>query len=233
MTADQGLLISRIMRADDPHTLRDEILRLGFNGLVFQRWYPDIMDNWEGQIVEGFFELYYGLQLYKVCPVAHAIHHWTRDYTFAEARAEFGAMHPDAYRVEKLYQQFGMADGIVCFTGTNKLRSAVILTTAGPAAPLMEERGGLLALAARRLTDQLVPGHEVLQTISRDDPRLSKLQNRILQMQIDNPELSNQDMARALGMSPKTLHAHHKKIAKKTGVTTFAGAVLRHIKQQR
>jgi len=71
----------------------------------------------------------------------------------------------------------------------------------------------------------------MLTHVPRENPALSEMQTKILQMQIDHPELSNSEMALALGLSPKTLHAHHKKIAKKNGVTTFAGAVIKRLKE--
>lgn len=233
MNVDNTLLISRLLQSSDPLEIHDILLGLGFNGLLFQRWYPEEMDNWEPSLPEGFLEIYYGAQVYKDCPVARAVHSFTRDYTFTEARAAFTGGMPEAERANKLFEQFDLNDGVVLFTGTNKMRSAVILTTEKVADPLMREFGGLLALGARQLAQQLHPRHDLLSRISRDDPKMSNLQNKILQMQIDHPEMSNQEMANALNMSPKTLHAHHKKIAKKNGVTTFAGAVLKHLQQSR
>ena len=231
MNLDTSSAIEILSKSRTVEETRETLLNLGFNGLVFQRWYPDVMDNWEGYLAEGFLEHYYAAQLYKWCPVARAIHTWSRDYTFNEARRELRADHPNALRCENLYRQFGMDDGVVVFTGTNKLRSAVILTTSGSADRHLSLLGGVLAYGARVLTNQLTPGHRLLTQISRDDPGMSAIQNKILQMQIDHPEMSNHEMAEALGLSPKTLHSHHKKIAKKTGVTTFAGAVIKHMKE--
>jgi DNA-binding CsgD family transcriptional regulator len=226
-----ALLTERLWLSDSPETTRDIILGLGFNGLVFQRWSPDYIENWEGRIAEGFLEHYYGAQLDQYCPIAKAIHTWSRCYTFEEARAHAGKELENARRIESLFTQFGMVDGVVLLTGKNALRSSVILTSAQPTDGLFRELGGLLYFAADKLTRQLPPGHALLTHVPRKNPELSEMQAKILQMQIDHPELSNAQMGLALGLSPKTLHAHHKKIAKKNGVTTFAGAVIKRLKQ--
>jgi DNA-binding CsgD family transcriptional regulator len=225
------LLIKRLWQSDNPETTRDIILNLGFNGLVFQRWNLDYIENWEGQIAQGFLEHYYGAQLDQYCPIAKAIHSWSRSYTFAEARAASNGDQQNAARVESLFRQFGMVDGVVLLTGQNSLRSSVILTSATPTQVLFEEFGGVLYFAADKLTRQLYGDHPLLTHVPRENPVLSEMQTKILQMQIDHPELSNSEMASALGLSPKTLHAHHKKIAKKNGVTTFAGAVIKRLKE--
>lgn len=231
MTVSFALLIERIWQSECPETTRDIILSLGFNGLVFQRWNLDHIENWEGRIAEGFLEHYYGAQLDQHCPIAKAIHSWTRNYTFAEARAQVSSDNEHAPRVEKLFRQFGMVDGVVLLTGQNQMRSSVILTSAHPTQTLFEQFGGILFFAADKLTKQLHSQHPFLTHVPRKNPALSEMQTKILQMQIDHPELSNSEMALALGLSPKTLHAHHKKIAKKNGVTTFAGAVIKRMKE--
>lgn len=231
MTVSFALLMERLWQSDSPETTRDIILSLGFNGLVFQRWSPDYIENWEGRIAEGFLEHYYGAQLDQHCPIAKAIHTWSRSYTFTQARSQPGADTENAQRVERLFQQFGMQDGVVLLTGPNNLRSSVILTSSGPVDKEFEMFGGMLYFAADKLTRQLGPGHPLLTHVPRENPTLSEMQTKILQMQIDHPELSKNEMALALGLSPKTLHAHHKKIAKKNGVTTFAGAVIKKLKE--
>ncbi len=231
MNADFALLIERLWQSDNPETTRDIILNLGFNGLVFQRWNLEYIENWEGRIAEGFLEHYYGAQLDQYCPIAKAIHSWSRSYTFAEARAGANGDQENATRVESLFRQFGMVDGVVLLTGKNALRSSVILTSAQPAQKIFNDYGGVLYFAADKLTKQLHSGHSLLTHVPRENPVLSEMQSKILQMQIDHPELSNSEMASALGLSPKTLHAHHKKIAKKNGVTTFAGAVIKRLKE--
>lgn len=231
MNVSFALLIERLWQSDNPETTRDIILNLGFNGLVFQRWNLDHIENWEGRIAEGFLEHYYGAQLDQYCPIAKAIHSWSRSYTFAEARAGATGDSEKASRVESLFRQFGMVDGVVLLTGKNNLRSSVILTSAQPIKQVFDEFGGVLYFAADKLTNQLHSGHSMLTHVPRENPALSEMQTKILQMQIDHPELSNSEMALALGLSPKTLHAHHKKIAKKNGVTTFAGAVIKRLKE--
>ncbi|WGI22946.1 hypothetical protein [Amylibacter sp. IMCC11727] len=231
MSVNFASLIEQLWQSETPETTRDIILSLGFNGLVFQRWNVDYIENWEGRMANGFLEHYYGAQLDQYCPIAKAIHSWTRSYTFAEARAGSNSDVQNASRVESLFQQFGMVDGVVLLTGKNSLRSSVILTSAHPTQKLFEELGGVLYLAADKLTQQLHSAHKLLTHVPRENPVLSEMQAKILQMQIDHPELSNSEMATALGLSPKTLHAHHKKIAKKNGVTTFAGAVIKTLKE--
>lgn len=235
MTVSFALLADRLQRSQTPEETRDLLLQIGFSGLVFQRWHADHIENWEGKIAPGFLEHYYGAELDEHCAIARAIHSWSRSYTFSEARRELArAIDPVlADRVKRLFDSFGMVDGVVILTGTQTVRSSVILTCGTSCQSLYEQQGGLLHLAAYRLTQQLHPGHTLLSAVPRKHPILSDMQQRILQMQIDHPEMSSADMAQALGMSPKTLHAHHKKIARKTGVTTFAGAVLRHLHQQR
>lgn len=231
MNASFAALIEQLWWSDNPETTRDILLNLGFNGLVFQRWNLDYIENWEGKIAEGFLEHYYGAQLDQYCPIAKAIHSWSRSYTFAEARAAAHTDPENAARVESLFRQFGMVDGVVMLTGQNTLRSSVILTSAKPTQQLFNELGGVLYFAADKITKQLDSKNPLLTHVPRENPVLSEMQTKILQMQIDHPELSNSEMATALGLSPKTLHAHHKKIAKKNGVTTFAGAVIKRLKE--
>ncbi|MDR6264058.1 MULTISPECIES: winged helix-turn-helix domain-containing protein [Rhodobacterales] len=231
MSVSFALLIERLWQSDGPETTRDIILNLGFNGLVFQRWSLDYIENWEGKIEDGFLEHYYGAQLDQYCPIAKAIHSWSRSYTFTQARSQAGPETEQTKRVESVFQQFGMNDGAVLLTGPNHLRSSVILTSESPVQETFDQLGGILYFAADKLTRQLRPGHPLLTHVPRENPTLSDMQAKILQMQIDHPELSKNEMALALGLSPKTLHAHHKKIAKKNGVTTFAGAVIKKLKE--
>ncbi len=231
MNVSFTLLAERLWQSDNPETTRDIILSLGFNGLVFQRWSLDYIENWEGRIAEGFLEHYYGAELDQFCPIAKAIHSWSRSYTFAEAREQVHSDCANASRVESLFRQFGMEDGVVLLTGQNTLRSSVILTSAHSTKGLFEELGGLLYFAADKLTRQLHQDHPLLTHVPRKNPELSEMQSKILQMQIDHPELSKAEMALSLGLSVKTLHAHHKKIAKKNGVTTFAGAVIKTMRE--
>ncbi len=175
----------QLSKSSTPEGTRDVILRLGFNGLLFQRWYSDIMDNWEGFLKKGFLQHYYGTQLYKSCAVANSVHTWRRDYAFNEARAETDETNLDAIRVNSLYRQFDMDDGLVLLTGSNARRSAVFLTTKGSAEGLLDSMGPILSYAARQLTLQLPENHKLLTKISRGDPKMSPLQEKIMQMQID------------------------------------------------
>lgn len=223
---DSADMLVRFARADTPGQIRDLFLEMGFTGILFQRWYAGVMDNWEGEMPAGFLEHYYATQLYKWCPVARAIHQWRRDYTFAEAREAILVGDRRAEQAERLFSSFGIKDGIVLFTGRNALRSATILMARNPVEPTFSRHGPMLAYAARCLDRILHSGSTTLTRISRDDPRLSETQERILQMQIDHPELTMAEMAELLGMSVKTLRSHHEKIAKKTNVSNFAGAVV-------
>jgi len=231
LNLDFAVLIERLWQSDNPKTTRDVILNLGFNGLVFQRWNLNYIENWEGQMAKGFLEHYYGAQLDQYCPIAKAIHSWSRCYTFEDARANANGDPENAARVDSLFRQFGMVDGVVLLTGKNNLRSSVILTSAQPTQKIFDDLGGVLYFAADKLTKQLHSAHPLLTHVPRENPALSEMQTKILQMQIDHPELSNSEMAAALNLSPKTLHAHHKKIAKKNGVTTFAGAVIKRLRE--
>ncbi|WP_417431994.1 hypothetical protein [Kiloniella sp.] len=221
-----------ILQAETPGETKDLIIGLGFNGLFFQRWYPDTMDNWEGHLAEGFQEHYYAAQIYRFCPVAKAIHQWCRSYTFAEARDTISIDPEQAVIAENLWSFFGMDDGVVIFSGRYNLKSALILTTEGPVESLYRKYAGLLALAAEKLDQQLYPGHASLRQLSRDNITLSPIQQKILKLQINHPELSNAAMAETLGISVNTLFAHHKKIAKKEGVTTFTGAIVKQLEKK-
>lgn len=223
-------MFAKIPQVETPEDIRDFILSLGFNGIFFQRWYPSKMDNWEGELPSGFLEHYYGAQLYKWCPVAHAIHQWHRSYTFAEARNEILSGNENATRATNLWRQFGIEDGIIVFSGRQELKSAMIVTTVGVVEERYKKYSKILAYLAALLDEKLPQGHSLLSEMSRGDPLLSETQNKILQLQIDHPTDSNIEMANRLGISPKTLAAHHKKIAKKAGVTTFTGAVVKNLK---
>ncbi|WP_421781987.1 hypothetical protein [Kiloniella litopenaei] len=218
-----------ILQAETPGETKDLIIDLGFNGLFFQRWYPEMMDNWEGHLAEGFQEHYYAAQIYRFCPVARAIHQWHRSYTFAEARNAISVGREQAAVAGNLWKFFGMGDGVVVFSGRSNLKSALILTTEGPVENLYSEYSGVLALAADKLDQQLYPGHPLLRQLSRENITLSPIQQKILKLQINHPELSNAAMAETLGISVNTLFAHHKKIAKKEGVTTFTGAIIKQL----
>lgn len=223
---DANDMLLKFARAETPEQIRDLFLSLGFNGVFFQRWYAGVMDNWEGELPAGFLEHYYATQIYKWCPIARAIHQWRRDYTFAEARSAILVGDPRAERAERLWSNFGMKDGVILFSGRQLLRSATILTAKSPTEPLFNKHGPMLAYAARCLDRILHIGNNHLTRITRDDPKLSETQERILQMQIEHPELTMSEMAELLGMSVKTLRSHHEKIAKKTNVSNFAGAVV-------
>ena len=219
-------MLARFARAETPEQIRDLFLEMGFSGVLFQRWYAGVMANWEGTMPPGFLEHYYATQLYKWCPVARAIHQWRRDYTFAEARAAILVGDPRAEKAERLFSNFGISDGVVLFSGRNSLRSATVLMSRLPVEQTFTTYGPMLAYAARCLERILHSGNATLERITRDDPRLSETQERILQMQIEHPEFTMAEMAELLGMSVKTLRSHHEKIAKKTNVSNFAGAVV-------
>lgn len=219
-------MLIKFARAETPEQIRDLLLSIGFNGLFFQRWYAGVMDNWEGALPPGFLEHYYAAQIYKWCPVARAIHQWRRDYTFTEARAAILVGDPRAETARRLWSSFGMKDGIILFSGRQTLRSATILTSHAATETLFKQYAPMLAYAARCLDRILHTGNTTLTRITRDDPRLSETQERILQMQIEHPELTMAEMAELLCMSVKTLRSHHEKIARKTNVSNFAGAVV-------
>lgn len=235
MSISYTLVMERIANATSPLVIRDIILSLGYTGLVFQRWHTDYIENWEGQMPPGFLEVYYGDELDRECPVARSIHNSTRSFTFTEARRDPDrSLAPEiARRIERVFESFGLYDGAVIMTGRNNLQSCVILFADKPCTEEFAQTEGLLHFAAHKLTGSLPPMHPLLSRVPRTPPNLSTLQTKIIRMQIDNPEMSTTEMARALDMSPKTLQAHHKKIAKKTGVTTFAGAVLKHFQTHR
>ena len=175
---------------------------------------------------DGFFELYYGLNLDKKCPVAYAIHRYSRDYTFAEVRDEFSGQLAGSSEAKAAWDQFDLLDGIVLFSGrnTDSGKSAFVVMTDQVAEKPFVKFGAVLAYAARRV-DNLIIGHPELNEIPRNDPILSDTQLKVLRLQIDHPELSHKDMADKLGMSVKTLLSHHKRIAKKNNVSSFASAV--------
>ncbi|NQU57685.1 MAG: hypothetical protein HQ513_10650 [Rhodospirillales bacterium] len=219
--------LSKLTSAKEPQEIRDVLLALGFNGLFFQRWRPGVIENWEGSLPAGFLEHYYGLFLYRNCPVAHAIHRWRRDYTFAEVREANLSTRCEVTDAKKVWDSFDLKDGVVLLTGRENEtgKSACILTCAGPAEPLFARFGPLLALAARRL-DILLTDHSEIQEVTRSDPELSKTQELVLRIQIDNPNLTYDQMAASLGMSVRALQAHHKRIAKKHNVSSFTSAVV-------
>jgi len=249
MSVSEHKFAHDILNVETPWQTRDTVLALGFNGLFFQRWYPDVMDNWEGYLAEGFHELYYASQVYRACPVARAIHQghsyvsqihrfcpvakaarqWHRSYTFAEARNVISTNDNKAEVAGNLWKLFGMVDGVVLFSGRNHLKSALVLTTDRPVEELYQKYSGVLALAADKLDKQLYPGHTLLRQLSRENITLSPIQQKILKLQINHPELSNAAMAEMLGISVNTLFSHHKKIAKKEGVTTFTGAIIKQL----
>ncbi|WP_120497441.1 hypothetical protein [Kiloniella sp. EL199] len=249
MSVSEHKFARDILNVETPWQTRDTVLALGFNGLFFQRWYPDVMDNWEGYLAEGFHELYYASQVYRSCPVARAIHQkdshvskvhrfcpvakvagqWNRSYTFAEARDGMSTNRNEAEIADNLWKLFGMEDGVVLFSGRNNLKSAMILTTDRSVEELYQKYSGVLALAADKLDRQLCPGHTLLRQLSRENIKLSPIQQKILKLQINQPELSNAAMAEKLGISVNTLFSHHKKIAKKEGVTTFTGAIVKQL----
>lgn len=224
-------LLIEFSRAQTPGEIWTLLQGLGFNGLLFQRWYPTCMDHWEVLPSDDFFDHYYVGQKYRHCQIAKVVHLWRRDFTFVEAREAFPSSDPHVAEAEALWKSAKMEDGFICLAGRPSIPCALAVTKASEVEPYYQKYANVVAYAVRRLDKLLPTGHELLGQMQRTDPEFSETQKKILQLQIDYPEESSAEIATRLGISPKTLISHQKKIAKKAGVTSFTGAVIQRLKE--
>ena len=177
----------------------------------------------------GFLEHYYGTKMDQPCAIAEAIRQHWQSFTFEQARHRFNH-RPGAIEAEKVFRAFGINDGAVFFAGKGEENSTLALCTSATASELIKGHEPVLAAAAWKL-HQMLNGHPDLLPISRTLFDLSPKQQEVLQVQIENPNLSFDQQAQLLGVSRRMLEKRHKQIAERFGVSSFTSAVTIAVKQ--
>lgn len=222
---DDTLLVRQVLAARDPDAVARIARTAGFHRLVWQSWEPGHVLTWDA-LPEGFFQHYYGVNADRHCAVANAIRNNWHSFTFAQARAAFGA-RAGAADAERVWSAFGIEDGIVIVGGAagRKYIGAFMAPAALPA-DMLDRSVAWLTLAAQRLDAVLMHAGDYV-AIPRPPVLLSPRQLDVLTMQIENPDLGFEEQARRLGISPRMLARRHQQIAERFGVSSFAGAVAR------
>ncbi len=220
-----GSALSAFANADSPASIVRTVKAVGFKWAFWQSWEPEAVLTWDA-MPDGFLEHYYGIQADRFCPVAVAIRRRWQNFTFSEARGTLtGPYANDATRV---WEAFGVKDGTVIFGGRGQNVSALILTSDKSVDSLFMQFRAELSIAAVRM-DELLRGHPGLTRTARDFINLSDKQMEVLRIQIDHPELSFQEQAKLLDISPRMLEKRHQQIAKRFGVSSFTAAVAKAV----
>jgi DNA-binding CsgD family transcriptional regulator len=217
-------LTATLLASRDADEVHRTLKAVGMPWLFWQVYRPETVGTWD-RFPTGFFEHYYGTDADRNCAVANAVRDQWALFTFGEAR-EWGGDSPEAHAAERVWTAFGIRDGIVLQGGRGPRRSITVigLDRSEGAARLVETYGDALSAAAARL-DRFLLESDALIEISRRSVPLSEAMQAVLRIQIEHPEMTAQEQADALDISPRMLEKRHAQIAKRFGVSSFAGAV--------
>lgn len=194
--------------------------------MVWQRFDPDVVLTWD-RFPSGFFEHYYGTDADRDCAIAKAVRaRWTF-FTFAEARSHYDRDEAAPPLAARVWDAFGMRDGVVVAGGRRNIDTvtAFAFDAALATARLTPDDEAVLRYAAALLDRFFMNSDEELAAIPRKPMQLSPAMRAVLQVAIDHPTASLDAQAAMLEISRRMLEKRHAQIAKRFGVSSFAGAV--------
>lgn len=217
-------LMARMTTAPNADALHRALIDVGILYLFWQRYEPETVATWD-RFPAGFFAHYYGTDADQDCAVAQGVRAGWQIFAFEEARASLGDSVA-AREAERVWDAFGVADGLVVPGGHGTTRTITVVgfTQTGRARAMIAGQGPALRYLAGQL-DQFLMGSDMLVRIPRQLIPLSDAMREVLRMQVEHPGLTAEEQARALDISPRMLEKRHKQIAKRFGVSSFAGAV--------
>lgn len=218
-------LLDSLAAAPTPEAVQRTLAAIGLPYLFWQMYEPETVQTWH-RFPSGFFAHYYGVDADRDCAVANAVRaHWGL-FPFDEARRRLGGCGA-AKAAERVWEAFGIRDGAVAPGGRAGVRTISVfgVDRAGGGRALIERNAGLLALAAARLDDLLMKRRAALIPIPRAPIDLSDAMKAALRVTIEHPAQALSDQAALLGISPRTLERRHRQIARRFGVSTYAGAI--------
>ncbi|MBP5857538.1 hypothetical protein KAJ83_11000 [Marivibrio halodurans] len=217
-------LLAEVAAAHDVEALHHALLASGIPFLFWQRYEPDTVATWD-RFPAGFFAHYYGTDADQECAVAQAVRANWQLFAFDQARAALGA-GGGAKAAERVWRAFGVADGLVVPGGLATTRTITVLgfPRDGRARAMIAGQAAALRCLASQL-DRFLMDSDILVRIPRQLIPLSDAMRDVLRIQIEHPGLTAEEQANALGISPRMLEKRHKQIAKRFGVSSFAGAV--------
>lgn len=227
MTGDDRAIMDRLRAAASAEALSDApATAFGARRLFWQRFEPDVVQTWD-RFPAGFFEHYYGTDADRECAVAKAVRARWSIFSFQEARAQFDRPGGGADLSRRVWEAFGVEDGVVVAGGRRDVDSIVVfgLEEAGSGARLIASAAPALRFAAALFDGFLFGAEDQLIAIPRRPVTLSEGMQAVLRVAIDHPTASLQEQAALLEISPRMLEKRHRQIAKRFGVTSFAGAV--------
>lgn len=223
---ESGERIETVLLAETAEFVRSAAAQLaGFQHLFWQRFDPHIVATWD-RFPAGFFEHYYGTDADRECSIAKAVRARWACFTFAEARAYFGRESDAARLAERVWDSFGVRDGVVISSGRQSIDTVTVFgfETPGATARLPDWSAALLSCAASKLDSLLLEADDLI-PIPRQPMQLSPAMRAVLQVAIDHPTASLDAQAAMLEISRRMLEKRHGQIAKRFGVSSFAGAV--------
>ena len=217
-------MLARMTAASSPDALHQALIDVGVLFLFWQQYEPETVATWD-RFPAGFFAHYYGTDADQDCAVAQAVRAGWQTFAFEEARAELGESDA-AKAAQRVWEAFGVADGLVVPGGhaTTRTITVVGFTQPGRARAMCAGQGPALRYLSGQL-DHFLMGSDRLVRIPRQLIPLSDAMRDVLRMQVEHPGLTAEEQARALDISPRMLEKRHKQIAKRFGVSSFAGAV--------
>jgi len=210
-----------------PEDVREAVERaFGARHMVWQQFAPNVVRTWD-RFPRGFFEHYYGTDADRECAIAKAVRaRWTF-FSFGEARSHFDRDADAPTLAERVWEAFGIQDGVAIAGGRRDVDTvtAIAFDTSAGAASLAPADEAVLRYAAALLDRFLLDSEDDLVPIPRKPVQLSDAMRAVLQVAVDHPTASLAEQAAMLAISPRMLEKRHRQIAKRFGVSSFAGAV--------
>ncbi|MEQ8604331.1 MAG: hypothetical protein RIB45_13530 [Marivibrio sp.] len=217
---------------ETPEQVHEAIVRaFGARYVVWQRFDPDFVRTWD-RFPSGFFEHYYGTDADRDCAVAKAVRLRWPVFSFSDARAQIDRPQTAPPLAVRVWEAFGIRDGVAITGGRRNVDTvtAIAFDDGGDAKRLRPADESVLRYAAALLDQFLLEADEQLVSTSRAPASLSQAMRAVLQVAIEQPGASRAEQAAMLGISPRMLEKRHSQIAKRFGVSSFAGAVAKAVR---
>lgn len=213
----------------------DDLIRiscknLGIKNILWQTWDEKFVYSWDKYIPSGFLEHYYGVDADFECALSRAVKGLWPSFTFRQARTAFGQLR-SADSSKKVWDSFGLRDGIVMLDGTKDRISACAFFLNDANRFFQSNYRHDLRQITSRLDGLLADRTAILSPTPRKPMQLSSEESGALEMQIAHPDWLFAKQAQTLGISEQQLQHLHARVARKFSVTSFSSAVAEHLRK--
>ncbi|RED53702.1 helix-turn-helix transcriptional regulator [Aestuariispira insulae] len=211
--------------AASPNDIFKCLRRLGVTRLAWIYYTEETLQVWQdGQ--DTFFDQYFELEADMFCAVAWAVRRRWGTATFHDMRSQLSKFWRDEMdrEAERFWENGGVVDGIMLYSGKGRQPATVIMATAQPADSILETYWAELHLAAALLFRLLEHSDSMREYPRFMDAQLTYDQLKLFNLVVRHPQMTVKEQAEALGISEASLKSRQIKIMKKLNVKTW-GAV--------